>query len=121
MIQVVTAHGLDHRLKGHLAAFRMAEFFREIRRCNGFEEGRVPTPGRDENGQSGMRVKHRIGFRPQVLIERLDDVILLRQSLPQAIREHKFAIGKMAQDLASPPFSGRQAALHSFRTKLVDQ
>ena len=46
--------------------------------------------------------------RESVLIERLDDVALLRERLPQPVAEHDLAISQVAHDLAGAPLTGRR-------------
>jgi len=56
-----------------------------------------------------------------ILIERLNDVVVLRQSLAKAVGEHDLAVGKMAEDLARFPLARRKAALQSLRTETYNK
>ena len=57
-----------------------------------------------------MRIDGGIGGGPAVLVERLNDVIGLRESLAQAESKNHFAVGEVSEDVASGPFPGGRIA-----------
>ena len=124
MIQIVATHGLDHYPQCHIAAFGMIQGLVEILGREPRDQREIPLANRGECGERRVSVIARISYGPVVLIERLDDMVVLSQSLPQPERKHKLAVGEVAEYVANAPFAwSRRAVEHVItarREKIIE-
>ena len=77
----------------------------------------VPFAHRREHVERHAHVEPAVRARPFLLIERLDDVMVFGERLPQPIREHDLAVGEVADDLARVPFARRAPPFHAGRSE----
>ena len=62
-----------------------------------------------------------IAFRPAILIEGLDNVMILGQGLAEAEGEGYLSVGKMRNNIASAPFAGRRRLFQTVRADGLHQ
>ena len=92
-------------------AFGEGFWFQAANQCD------VPAADGREHRERGGRVICSVDFRPLVLIEGLDDVMVLGERLAQTVREDDFAIRQMADDFAYAPLSRRGPLIGAFRAE----
>src|SRR5271166_1772799 len=77
VVEVVTRHSLDDRLKRHVATLRMTE---RLRKCGGWQSlqhRQIPAARRGKEFERGRGGVAGVDSGPLVLVEGLDDVMLL--------------------------------------------
>jgi len=105
MIQIVATHGFDHCLQCHIAAFGMVQWLVKVPGPEPRDQRQIPLPKRGECGQRRTSVIALISCGPVVLIEGLDDVTVLRKSLPQPERKYNLAVGEMTEYVPDAPLA----------------
>lgn len=121
VVEVVAGYGFDHGLEGHFAAFGMGERFREHLGGCGADQREIPIADGGEDGEGRASFERRIIFRPLVLVEGLDDVMVFREGLAQAKPKDHFAIGEVAEDLAGGPFSWGEGLFRAFGAQFIEE
>src|ERR1700733_12552349 len=116
VVPVVSRHGFHDGLKRHGAALGMRHWSGQIGRFHGLDQRYVPGAHSRQRRQRQLGIARRITFRPQILIEGLDDVMILSQSLLEAEAEHNFGVGQMGNDIASAPLTGSGRSFQAPRT-----
>jgi hypothetical protein len=105
MIQVVTRHGFDEGPEGHLPTLRMQHRLGHQLRRYRAQEHQIPLADAGKRHHGRLWIITGIVGRPKLLIERLDDVMVLRQRLAKAESENDLAICQVAQNFVRAPFS----------------
>jgi SAM-dependent methyltransferase len=106
MVEVVARHGFDNGFDCHIAALGVVEHFGSLLGREGCNKRGVPGAHGGKDGERGLRIHRGVGGGPSVLVERLDDVIGLRESLSQAESKNHFTVGEVSKNVAGGPFPG---------------
>src|ERR1700733_4218454 len=109
--------GLNELTESHFPPLRMQKWLLHHFRGNRPQQRQVPTAYTREGHQGSLRIVARIVARPDLLVEGLDDMMLLRQSLAYTIAEDQFAIRQMAQDFVGAPLSRGRGFLDAHRAE----
>jgi len=117
MVQIVATHSFDHNPQCHIAAFGMVKGFIQIHGREPCDQRQIPFANRGECGERGMRVIAPVGCGPIVLIERLDDVAILGQSLPQPERKYDLAIREMTEYVPDAPLAWSRMGVEFIRAE----
>src|ERR1700730_8791143 len=88
---------------------------------NRFDQCDVPVADGSAYVYSRTRLESSIGGSPLVLVEGLDHVMRLGQSLPQTERKGQLGIRQMTQNLPGAPLSRSKGVLRAIRTQRVQQ
>ena len=116
VVEIVTGHRFDDYPQGHVAAFGMIQRLVKILSAEPRDQRQIPLANRGESGQRHAGIVMRIGNGEPILIERLNDVVVFSQSLPQPERKHNLAIREVTEYVANAPFAWSRRNREFFRT-----
>ena len=106
MIQIVTRHRFDKGSKGHFSTLWMQHRRRHRLRRYRAQQHQIPLADAGKRHHGRLWIITGIVGRPKLLIERLDDMMVLRQRLAKAESKNDLAICQVTQNFMRAPFSG---------------
>jgi hypothetical protein len=117
MSQIVTCHRFDEGSKGHLSTLRMQHGLRHHLWRYRAEQHQIPLAYAGKGHHGRLWIVAGIVGRPDLLVERLDDVMVLRQRLAKTESENQLAIRQVAQNFVRAPFSGSRRFFYPRRAE----